>query len=194
MQHFLDTVSLRVLPRHTEVTLYIVASLFLLTYFLEYSFRSLVAKYVDLSAGDVGSFVLFGALALGIVSAFVSAFMDFEVPLFRTILAPGFILVSNIFLVVEYVSVQSISGWVPMLFALYHSLWIYLLIRAAMQPKGLGRYIDNEFKTQRKLVIHASAFTVIIVLCLYFIGINDISWAVPISVTIFLWQFYETLI
>ena len=172
-----------VVPKHNETTLYILAVSFLATSLLNPVFGGLLTSPLRMA--------LFG----GIIISIVAAFMPDKIPGFRSFFAPTFILVCSILLAIEYVIIQlETESFLGTVLAAYHGLMVLALYSIWEGRVGILKNISDNLVTDILEILTATILVSVVFTVMYYItSWHEISWALPITTSLFLWKLFEKI-
>lgn len=180
-------------PQRSETTLYILASSFFATYLINPNFYEYVQGLTD---GTVNGAILVPLFSLTVIVTIGTAFIKKPISGFRNFFAPLLVLLSTIFLTLEYIRIQSeTGGFVSILFLGYHSLVliIFLLFFDEFADLVSTTLLENRVAPLLKLILATVLTFIIFTLSYYFTDWHDISFALPISLTLTTWTILEQL-
>jgi len=180
-------------PRHNETTLYILSISFMTTFWLSAEFRALLVDISEPNADGESGILGVVLFFVGALLAIIVAFVPNKIPGFRSFFAPAFIVFGSLFLALEYIGIQLDSGgFIGVALALYQGLAIFVLIHVWDNSNKVSQNISADHRTHIVEILAATLFTVAVFITTYYLtDWHEISWAIPVTMSLFLWQLFE---
>lgn len=187
----------RYISQHSEKTLFVLAAAFSLTYIVSLEFRNFLLNVANYGSEGEGV-TLIALFLLSIFITIIAAFTPGRVPFFE-LLTPFFLIAGSLLLTYEYLmnNLQS-NILIEYLFAAYHTLIIFSLLVMLSFAITSGNYLSKKYSNPVTPVIDivtASGIVILVFLISYvFTNWHEISWAIPISLSMTLYQILEAVI
>ena len=175
------------------MSLFVLSLAFIVTFLASADFYEFA---VDFSKNDQDGRSGAGMLLVVLFASFLSLippFVNKEILGYRTKLAPSLIVLTSILLAQEYMSLNSNAGNIfGYILAFFHAIQATVVI--------VMFRIHNQFIEKKIVGSYATPFSYIIIgVCIVFAVYslvwfeiwNPVTWALPISVSLFIWQLFE---